>query len=206
MATRRVKNEDERLDDAHMERVIAMLEPKDGTKAATKKDACQVLGISYNVTRLATLIEKYKERQAYEAKRRGELRGKQATPEEIVYIIGEYLEGATVDSISNSTFRPSGFIKRILEDNAVPIRQSSHDYFKPALIPEDACRLRFSVGEIVYSARYDSIARIDAETNDPRYGWIYRIYLIADKWCMSAYTEAYELASLEHLRKLGVRV
>lgn len=30
MATRRVKNEDERLDDAHMERVIAFLEPKEG--------------------------------------------------------------------------------------------------------------------------------------------------------------------------------
>ena len=205
MATRRVKNEDERLDDAHMERVIAMLEPKEG-KPCTKKDACQVLGIAYNTTRLATLIEKYKEKQAYEVKRRSELRGKPATKEEIVYIIGEYLEGATVDAISNSTFRPSGFIKRILQENAVPIRQSSHDYFRPELIPDDACRLRYSVGEIVYSARYDSIARIDAETQDSRYGWVYRIYLLAEKWQMSAYQEAYELASLQHLRELGVRV
>lgn len=204
MATR-AKNENERLDDAHIERVIALLEPAEG-KPASKKDCCQILGIAYNTTRLATLIEKYKEKKAYEAKRRGELRGKPATNEEIVFIIGEYLEGATVDSISNATFRPSGFIKRILEDNAVPIRQSSHDYFRPELIPDGATRDRFAIGEIVYSARYDSIARVDSEQADPRYGWIYRIYLIADKWRMNAYTEAYELASLEHLRKIGVRV
>lgn len=205
MATKRVKNEEEHLDAAHMERVISMLEPKEG-KPASKKDCCQVLGIAYNTTRLATLIEKYKDKLAYDAKRRSELRGKPATTEEIVYIIGEYLEGSTVDAISNSTFRPSGFIKRILEDNAVPIRQSSHNYFKPELIPENATRSRFALGEIVYSARYDSIARIDSEQEDPRYGWVYRIYLLADKWQQSAYTEAYELASLEHLRKLGVRV
>lgn len=205
MATKRTKNEDERLDDAHMERVISMLEPKEG-KSCTKKDACQVLGIAYNTTRLATLIEKYKEKQAYDTKRRAELRGKPATQEEIVYIIGEYLEGATIDAISNSTFRPSGFIKRILEDNAVPVRQSSHGYFRPELIPDNAMRARFAVGEVVYSARYDSIARIDSEQEDPRYGWIYRIYLLADKWQQSAWQESYELASLEHLRKLGVRV
>ena len=205
MATKRVKNESERLDDAHMERVIAFLEPKEG-KPGTKKEACQILGIAYNTTRLASLIEKYKDKQAYEAKRRGELRGKPATTEEIVYIIGEYLEGATVDSISNSTFRPSGFIKRILEDNAVPIRRSSHDYFRPELIPDGAVRDRFTVGEVVYSSRYDSIARIDSEQEDKRYGWVYRIYLLADKWRQSAYQEATELASLEHLRKLGVRI
>lgn len=204
MATR-AKNENERLDDAHMERVIDFLDPKEG-KAGTKKEACQILGIAYNTTRLASLIEKYKEKKAYESKRRGELRGKPATNEEIIYIIGEYLEGATVDSISNSTFRPSGFIKRILEDNAVPIRQSSHDYFRPELIPDGAVRDRFTLGEIVYSARYDSIARIDSEQADPRYGWVYRIYLLADKWRQSAYQEATELASLEHLRKIGVRV
>jgi len=205
MATRRTKNEDERLDDAHMDRVISMLDPKEG-KPCTKKEACQVLGIAYNTTRLAGLIEKYQEKQAYEAKRRGELRGKPPTKEETVYIIGEYLEGSTVDAISHSTFRPSGFIKRILDDNAVPIRQSGSSYFKPGLIPDGAVRDRFTVGEIVYSARYDSIARVDSETNDRRHGFVYRIYLLADRWQQSAYQEATELASLQHLRDMGVRI
>jgi len=205
MATRRTKNEDERLDDAHMERVIAMLEPKEG-KPCTKKDACQVLGIAYNTTRLASLIEKYKEKQAYDAKRRSELRGKPATQEEINFIIQEYLEGTTVDAISKSTFRGSSFIKTILERFAVPIRASSQDYFKPELIPEGAVRDRFAIGEVVYSARYDSIARIDSESEDSRYGFVYRIWLLADKWRMNAYQEAYELASLQHLRDMGVRI
>ncbi len=206
MATRRAKNEDERLDDAHMGRVIEFLEPKNGTKGGTKKEACQILGIAYNTTRLATLIEKYKEKLAYNAKRRGELRGKPATSEETNYIIQSYLEGETIDGISKSTFRGSSFIKAILERYAVPIRASSQDYFRPELIPEGAVRNRFAIGEVVYSARYDSIARIDRESEDSRYGFIYRIWLLADKWHQSAWQEAYELASLQHLRDMGVRI
>ncbi|MCZ6169704.1 hypothetical protein, partial [Campylobacter ureolyticus] len=68
MATRRTKNADnERLDDASIERVIALLEPKDGTKPGTKKDACAILGIAYNTTRLTTLLEKYKEKKVADA-------------------------------------------------------------------------------------------------------------------------------------------
>ena len=63
-----------------------------------------------------------------------------------------------------------------------------------------------AIGEVVYSVRYDSTARIETEKFDPRYGWIYRIWLLSEKWMQYANTEAYELASLEHLRKLGVRV
>lgn len=203
MATRRTKNEDERLDDAHLERVIAGLEQE---KPITKKEACQILGIAYNTTRLGQLIDKYKEKKAKDAERRAALRGKPATSEETVYMIQEYLEGATIDSISKSTYRSPTFVKAILERNAVPIRATSHDYFRPELIPEGAVRDRFTLGEIVYSARYDSTARIDSEQSDPRYGWIYRIWLLSDKWKQSAYQEAHELASLEHLRKIGVRV
>lgn len=205
MATRRTKNEDERLDDASIERVIALLEPTEG-KPGTKKDACQILGISYNVTRLATIIENYKKAKAKEVERRAALRGKPATPDEINYVIQEYLEGNTVDAISKSLYRSAGFVSQVLERYEVPKRASSQDYFSPELIPEGAVRTRFAVGEIVYAARYDSIARIDTEQNDPRYGWVYRIWLLADKWKQSAYQEACELASLEHLRKLGVKI
>lgn len=204
MATRAAK-ENELLTPANLERVITLLEPLEG-KPASKKDCCAILGIAYNVTRLASLIEKYKEGKERDAARRAALRGKPATPDEITYIIQEYLEGSTVDAISKSTFRGSAFVKAILERYAVPVRASSHDYFNPELVPEGAVRDRFRVGEIVYSARYDSIARVDSEQEDPRYGWIYRIYLLAEKWQQSAWTESYELASLDHLRELGVRV
>lgn len=202
MATRS-RNENERLDDAHMERVIAGLEQD---KPITKKDACAILGIAYNTTRLGQLIEKYKEGKAREAQRRAALRGKPATSEEVTYVIQEYLEGATIDAITKATYRPANFVKHVLEKNNVPIRSASHDYFKPELIPDGAMRERFKVGEVVYSARYDSTARIDAEQSHSQYGWIYRIWLLAEKWQQSAYQPAEELASLEHLREVGVRV
>ena len=205
MAKKRSELEEELMTEANIIRVIKLLEPTEG-KAITKKDACQILGMAYNTTRLGTIIEEFKQKQTRTAQRKAELRGKPATQEEIVYIIGEYLNGETVDAISKSTYRGSGFIKTILETNSVPIRQTSHDYFNPALIPDEATRERFQIGEVVYSARYDSIARIDSEQRDSKYGWIYRIWLLAEKWKQSAYQEAYELASLEHVRKLGVRV
>jgi hypothetical protein len=202
MATK-AKNESERLEEVYFERVIAGFE---ATPKMTKKDACQILGIAYNTTRLDSLIQKYKEKKERDASRRAALRGKPATQDEISYVIQEYLEGATVDAISKSIYRGPTFIKAILEKYDVPVRQNSHDYFKPELIPDGATRTRFAVGEIVYSARYDSTARIDAEQFDERYGWIYRVWLLAEKWKQSAYTEAYELASLEHIRNMGIKV
>jgi len=202
MATRANK-ENELLTPANLDRVIAGFE---ATPKMTKKDACAILGIAYNTTRLDGLIEKYLEKNARDAARRAALRGKPATSEEITYVIQEYLEGSTIDAISKSTFRGPTFIKAILEKYDVPVRQTSHSYFSPELIPDGAVRDRFTVGEVVYSARYDSIARVDTEQETREHGWIYRIWLLADKWKQSAYQEANELASLEHLRKLGVRV
>lgn len=203
MATRKTRAEIERLDDASMEKVISALEQE---KPITKKAACDMLAIAYNTTRLGTLIEKYKESKARDAARRANLRGKPASSEEITYTIQEYLEGSTIDALTKSTFRPANFIKHILEKHSVPIRATSHDYFKPELIPEGAMRDRFSIGEKVYSARYDSMANIEAEQPHKSEGWVYRIWLLSYKWLQYANQPANELASLEHLRALGVRV
>ena len=208
MATKkRSELEQELMTEANILRVISLLEPKDTvTKPITKKDACQILGMAYNTTRLATILDDFKAKRDRDAQRRAALRGKAATQEEIVYVIQEYLEGATVDAISKSTYRGSTFIKAILEKYDVPVRQTSHDYFNPELIPDGATRSRFPVGEVVYSARYDSIARIDTEQPHAQHGWVYRIWLLAEKWKQSAYQPAEELASLQHLRELGVRI
>lgn len=208
MATKkRSELEEELMTDANISRVIRLLEPQEeGVKPITKKDACQILGMAYNTTRLGTIIEQFKERQARNAKRRAELRGKPATREDIIYIISEYINGETVDAISKMTYRSPTFIKRVLEEHAVPVRVPGHSYFTPELVPDGAVRDRFRVGEVVYSARYDSLARIESETKTEKYGYIYRVWLLAEKWLQSANQEAYELASLEHLRELGVRV
>jgi hypothetical protein len=202
MATRRTKNsESERLDDASIERVIALLEPKEG-KAGTKKDACAILGIAYNTSRLGSLIEKYKENKAKEAARRAEKRGTPASKQEVNYVITAYLEGTPVDTIASALYRGTTFVKSILATYAVPIRQSAHSYFKPELVPDEACRDRFNIGERVYSMRYDSLAVIKSEFSPG----VYSMFLLADKWQQFAYQPAYELASLEHLRKAGIEV
>lgn len=208
MATRKKPvDEDSLMTPANISKVIRLLEPtEEGVKPITKKDACQMLGMSYNTTRLGTIIEEFKKTQARNAERRAALRGKPASPEDTIYIITEYLNGETVDAISKMTYRSPGFIKNLLEANAVPIRVPGSTYFTPELIPDGAVRERFKVGEVVYSARYDSIARIDTEQKTTEHGWIYRIWLLSDRWLQSAYQEAHELASLQHLRELGVRI
>lgn len=206
MATRKPKD-DELLDDAHLERVISLLEPKEeGVKPISKKDACQILNIAYNTTRLGKLIDDYKGRKDRETKRRAELRGKPLTPEEVSYIIGEYLEGISIEEISRSTYRSRDKISQALAEANVPVRPVSYDYFRPELIPDDATRERFKVGEIVWSAQYDSACQIQKEDTHPTWGFIYRVWLLSEKWKQYAHVPACELASLEHLRKLGVRV
>lgn len=199
--------EQELMTDANISKVITMLEnPPEGTKAWTKKECCQALGMTYNTTRLGTVIEEYKARVLRTQQRRAELRGKPVSPDDLVFMISEYLAGQSIDAISKSTYRSSGMIKRLLEANAVPLRVPGSSYFTPELIPEGASRERFNIGEVVYSARYDSLARIASEQQRPEYGYIYRVWLLGEQAQQSAYQEAYELASLEHLRKLGVRV
>lgn len=199
MATRKPKDE-ERLDDLSIERVIKLLEPGDGSKPGTKKDACQILNISYNTTRLGSIIDKYKERKAKEAEKRAEKRGKPATKGEIEYTITSYLEGGTIDGISKTLYRTPYFVNEILRKYSVPIRQSAHSYFRPEIVPENAVRSSFVVGEKVYSMRYDSLAKIDKEFSPG----VYRIYLLSDKWLEYAYQPAEELASLSHLKEFGV--
>jgi hypothetical protein len=208
MATRkRPQLETELMTDANIAKVIRLLDPvEEGKKPITKKDACAILGMSYNTTRLGTIIEEYKQKQTRISQRKSQLRGKPATQEEKVYIISEYLNGETVDAISKMTYRSSKFIKDILEGNSVPIRVPGSSYFNPELIPDGAVRDRFKIGEVVYSSRYDSTARIDAEQKTDKHGFVYRIWLLAEKWQQNAYQEASELASLEHLREMGVRI
>lgn len=208
MATKkRSELETELMTPANISRVIRLLEPQEeGVKPITKKDACQILGMAYNTTRLGTIIDEFKKSQARDAQRRAELRGKPASREDIVYIISEYLAGETVDAISKMTYRSPTFIKNILEKYSVPIRVPGSTYFKPELVPDGAQRDRFKVGEVVYSTKYDSTAIIEVEKFTEKYGYIYRIFLLSDKWLQSAWQEHYELASLQHLRELGVRI
>lgn len=203
MATKRSKNGDEeKLDPQTIDKVISLLE---SDKPITKKEACQILNIAYNTTRLGSIIDKHKEKKERDRQRRKEKRGKPATKDEVTYIVQEYLEGGTIENISNSIHRPTTFVKQVLDTYDVPIRSRSHDYFKPELIPEGAMRESFSQGEKVYSSRYDSLAVVEDEV--PHYDeCVYRIWLLSEKWLCFAYQPASELASLKHLTELGIKI
>ncbi len=201
MARKRVGYEDEKLDENSIERVIKYL----AEKGATKKQACQMLNISYNTARLDKLIETHKEKKAKDAERRAEKRGKPATPQEIDYIISEYLSGVTIDGLCKSTFRGPTFIHNILEAYAVPERDSSTDYRHPKLIPDEAVRTEFRIGETVWSARYNCLAKIEAEI-PYKHEKAYRIWLKDDSWMQYASQPASELASLQKLRDIGVNI
>ena len=206
MAKRRKTDlEQEKMTDINIIRVIKLLEPDEG-KPITKKDACQMLGMAYNTTRLTSIIEEFKQKQQRIAEQKAKLRGKPITDNERISIIQEYLSGATIESITKMTYRGSHLIKQVLEDNNVPIRQPGHNYFTPQLIPDGAVRDRFQCDEIVYSTRYDSLAKIKIEKFDPKHGYIYSMWLLSEKWLQWCWQPAYELASLEHLRKIGVAV
>jgi hypothetical protein len=194
----RSRNIDEKLDDNSLDRVITYLE----SKGSTKKNACSMLNIAYNTSRLDKLINEYKQKKEDEARRRSEKRGKPATPEETAYIISEYLSGEPLEGISKSTYRGTAFIRSILERYAVPERRRSPNYFTPNLIPDEATRVRFNTGELVYSARYDTLAEIRSE-KEQKGVYVYLIWLRGN-WQQFAYQPAYELASLDSIKSLGV--
>ena len=203
---KRTELEEEKMTDSNLSRVIRLLEPEEGKKPITKKDACQMLGMAYNTTRLATILDQFKERQRRTAEQRAKLRGKAVTKDEKIFIIQEYLTGSTIDAITKSTYRGVTIIKQVLDEYSVPLRIPGQNYFNPQLIPDGAARDKFEVGEVVWSARYGSLAKIYKEKLDPKHGHIYHMWLMDDKWRQYCWQPYYELASLQQIRELGVQV
>jgi hypothetical protein len=197
MAKRSNTSETEKLDDSTLQRVIELLE---GENKITKKAACEMLCISYNTTRLNSLIEKFKEKKDREKKLRAQKRGTAFSKDEIRYAVSSYLEGNSIESISNSLHRSTASVVHILDSLGVPRRQKRYDYNAPALIPDQAVKTSFQMGEKCYSVRYDSLCVIESyfPHKDER---CYRIWLLGDRWQQYAYQPASDLASLEHLKE-----
>jgi hypothetical protein len=201
---RRVKVKDsEKLDDNNVKYVTELLE---SNKPITKKEACGILRISYNTARLGNIIAGYKERAATEARLRAKNRGKSATDNEIVRAIEEYLNGDSISEIAKFMYRSSSFIKGIIKRFNVPVRSTSSDYFSPELLPDEVLSEDFKPGELVWSARYNTTARVDklVQTQE-EHGNVYRIWTLGKNQRYAA-QPWYELGKLEHLQNLGVKL
>lgn len=205
MATKNIKlkPQEEDLSDINIKKVIALLEPKDGSKPITKTLACQILRISYNTKRLDSIISTFKEKLEMRSRRMAENRGKPATKDDVSYVIKEYLASGNVSEIARSLFRGITFVNNILEEYNVPVKPRTSDYFNPELIPDALVRAEFKIGEVVYSARYDSLAKIKWESAKVGGEHVYNVFLLDEKLMQHAYQPASELASLDPLREAG---
>lgn len=201
---RGVKRRDgELLDNNSIARMLTKLESEN---PISKKDACSMLNISYNTSRLNKIIEEYKERKEYDTRRRKEKRRQAITDSEKADIISMYLEGSALSEISDTVYRSTDVIKRVLYNYNIPLRNSEYSYWKPALLPEDSISEEYNENDLVYSAKYACAARIVKKVQDNEtHGSVYRIWLYGDynQYALQPY---YELSDLTKLQDIGVEI
>ncbi len=192
----------EDLSDSTVCRVISLLEAEN---PISKKEACNILNISYNTTRLARIIEVYDDKIKFAKAQRKALIGVPVTDNDAVYILQEYLAGEPLSTISDSTFRSISIIKKILIKYNIPLRDSTNTYKNPPLLPLNSVHEDYNINDLVYSARYNTPAYITGLIEDSNNGKVYSIWLLGPN-CKYAVQPYYELSSLVELQKLGVKI
>ncbi len=214
------KKDHENLSNTNIRHVIALLNPKEG-KSVTKREACNILNITYNTTRLQRIIDEFTEHEDFVTRRKADNRGKRASVSEIKQVVEEYLSGEPISEIAKGLFRSSGFVKGIIHRIGVPTRATGEDKKAFDYLPEACVSESFTEGQIVWSAKYHSAAFIEKKLEDSlyndKYGSdCYAISVIekvdaSDSYFkhieaggFNAFALAYDLGSLEHLKEHGV--
>ena len=85
----------EKLSFDNIERVIQQLEQDN---PITKKEACGMLNIRYNTTRLQRIIEDHQELKQFRETRKAQNKGKMATQDEIRSVVKLYLDGDNISA------------------------------------------------------------------------------------------------------------
>lgn len=209
----------EKLTSANIARVVGMLEAE--KNPITKKEACEVLNISYNTTRLNSIIEKWKSDRDYSSKRKQERRGKPAQPEEIRSIAESLLSGDTIAEIARRIYRSPTFVKNVISRIGIPEKVTGDDKHKTALLPEECVAETFKANEVAWSAKYHAPCIVIKEFTEAKYSEkykskCYQIYINEKMQNSSNYfpsvdfggfyaaAPAYDLGRLEHLLEYGV--
>ena len=215
--------------------MISLLNPSSSQKPITKKEACDILNIAYNTTRLNKIIEDYHDRKAYTAARKKKLRGRPASSAEIAEACESYLQGGTISEISKSLFRSPAFVRSLLETVGVPQRPASkEEKLGSHYYPDELMADEYASGEIAWSATYHAAVEVKHRLTpefleskkgmtqfdyESKYGCpAYAVYIRqkvdsedtffsnVNAGGFSAYVPAYELCKLEHLKQYGVRL
>ena len=211
------KKREEKLSEANINKVIELLAAE---KPITKKEACEILHIAYNTTRLNKIIADHQETIEFRAKRKAQNKGKGVTEAEKVSIVKHYLNGAVVSDIAKALYRSPAFIKAVIERMGVPQKLPDTDYegIKNAMIPEPCVAEEFIEGERVWSAQGNCIAVVKREItkshNFEKHGSkCYLLWEIEMAECESPYFGfvrnaghnaprlAYNIGSLRHLQE-----
>lgn len=211
----------ENLTSGNIQRVIEALRQE---SPITKKEACEMLNIAYNTTRLTRILEDFEQQQAYVKKRKQYNRGRPASQAEIQDAVLSYLQGDNISDISKSMYRSALFIKNLLERIGVPQRPSSLDErVQNAYLPEECVSDDFDVGEKVWSAGYHAPAVVEKRLDDKKYIELYgcpcysiyifekvdsseSLYSNTELGGFYAYSPAYDLGKLVHLQEHGVNL
>ena len=230
---RRVKKKShEKLTDTNVQHVVDLLKGED---PITKKEACSILNISYNTTRLTNIIDEYLERLDYKNKRKAQNKGKPAREDEIKRVIEDYLDGDSIIEIAAHIFRSPSFVKGVIDRVGVPQRASKEEMKKGTpVLPEACIAEKFNSGETVWCPKYNAAAEILHEVTVERQfnlpGWggyqnydkcidyekmhgskCYAIYVIKTSefdqvFGFNCYQLAYDLGKLQHLEEYGIDV
>lgn len=209
----------EKLDDSNVERVLDYLQAE---QPVTKKQACEMLNIAYNTTRLNNILTEFKEKRDYRRNRMDQNKGKIATSTDIKEVVMNYLMGMNFAEISRQMYRSPTFIKNIVDRVGVPTKVAMGEEF---IVPDECVKYEFDEGEWIWfndsrpDIRGGKAGRIRKEVNSKRgEEGGYKVYQI-DYWIPMQWQEgfwvawwpgikrvkgwtvkpAYEIGSIQHL-------
>lgn len=157
----------ENLTETNIQHVIELLKDE---KPITKKEACSILNISYNTTRLNKIIEDHQETVAYRERRKAQNKGKGATEMEIKQVVNFYLDGSNISDIAKSLYRSPAFIKAIIDRVGIPQKLAMTDYEgrRNAILPEQCVAEEFEVGEKIWAVRQNYPALVEREVQEEK--------------------------------------
>ena len=157
----------EKLSHENISRVIEHL---NADNPITKKEACEMLNIRYNTTRLQRIIDDFNDMQEYREKRKSQNKGKAASRDEIKTVVQSYLEGYNISQIATSIYRSPSFVKNIVERVGVPQKLAESDYegIRNSMLPEQCVAESFEYNERVWFPKQNKFAIVKDEIT-PQY-------------------------------------
>lgn len=208
----------ENLTETNISNVIELLQAE---KPITKKEACSILNIAYNTTRLNNIIAEFRETMDFRARRKAQNKGKGATKQEITSTVQMYLEGSNISDIAKALYRSPAFIKGIIERLGVPQKLSMTDFEgrRNAMLPDQCVADEFDLEERVWAIRqnYPAIVQRELKPEEAEERG-YKVYLVSTiectqddlkdtyfphlshagkQYCLASY----EMGSLKHLQQ-----